>query len=187
MIRQLISIPLFVLPFAWACGPLPENGDDDDDDTADIVECGADVDDALDDIASWTVVSCGDIHLAAANDAENISISLNVFVDTDDYAVGDVFVAEPVWPAGFLWLETGSNLMGYDCTDVWSEELIDRHWEALHGTVRVTMLEVGDGIDTVQVEIRDVIVGDPADWTSSCEIPHVTWTDLQVGWLAGGV
>lgn len=188
MIRQLLTILLTALPLVWACGPLPEDGsgDEDDDETSDIEECGADVDDALDDIAGWTVVSCGDIHLATANDAENVSISLSVFVDTDDYEVGDVFVTEPVWPAGFLWLETGTNLLGYDCTDILTEEQLDRRWEAMSGTVRVTMLEVESGVDEVQVEIRDVVVGDPADGTSGCELPDVTWTDLQVGWLAGG-
>jgi len=203
MIRPLLAIPLIFLLLPWACGP-PPGGDDDDDDTAvgdddsaqpdddddddttDLKGCGADVDDALVGIASWDVVSCGDIHIAAADAGETVSISLNVFVDTDDYQVGDVFEAELIWPAGFLWLETGEDLLGYDSTDVLVEERVDRRWEALFGTVRVTMLEVGSGTDTVQVELRDVLVVDPEDWTSGCEIPAVTWTDLRVGWLAGG-
>jgi len=204
MTRCWTPIAIVALPLLGSCEPLLGDDDDDmtasdddtgstgdtdspgDDDTSDLEGCGDGVEQALAAITTWTVVACGDIHVAAANADQTVSLSLNVFVDADDYQVGDVFETEPLWPAGFLWLETGEDLLGYDCTDVLTVEVIDRRWEAMFGTVRVTMLEVESGTDEVQVELHDVLVVDPDDWTSGCEIPDVTWPDLTVGWLAGG-
>lgn len=161
--------------------------DDDDDDTAEA--CPADVEEALADLEGWTErVSCGRIEFGTAPDDDQL-IAITVGLDLWDTELteGATITRTLDGDPDDAHLETGENLLHYDCNDaLWLEEIVHREWVSVAGTATVHVVEVDDEYDMhVDLTFEGVVVEDRDEPGATCTIPDITWEDLYVGWLPG--
>ena len=163
-------------------------GEDDDDDAA-PQGCGEDVEQALADIANWEeLVSCGSMSMATAPDADQtLAVSIRLDLQAEDLEEGESISVALAGDGGSLHLETGENLLHYDCNDaLWLEEIVEQRWEAVAGTALLDVVAWEDEWDvTARLELVGVVMRDPQDPGSSCAIPDTTWESLHIGWLPG--
>ncbi len=212
MLRILPVLPFGLLLLA---GPLSgckvEVSDDDssaDDDSAGDDDSSADDDSAGDDdsvtpacppgveegmeelLASPNIAVCGSVSFGVSNPAQTFDLALQWDVPKE-FVAGDSFTLDAASPLLNLRVETGKNLLHYDCNDaLWLEEVIALSLEPVSGTFVFTI----DSVDPSGTEAHATLgwsgltVEDPTDPSvpaSGCSLPDAMFSDLYVGWLPG--
>jgi len=160
----------------------------DDDDMA-PTGCGEEVEAALAVLGHWqAVVSCGAMFMGTAPDAaQTIALTLQLDLHDERFEEGATYAVVLDGDEGSLAVETGENLLHYDCNDaLWLEEIVERHWYAVEGTATLEIIEAHDEWDVLgRLTLSGVEVEDPENPGSGCPVPDTTWDSLHIGWLPG--
>jgi hypothetical protein len=169
--------------------------DDDDDDPADddtagpVEECPTDVQAAVDDLQDWSErISCAAVHFGAAPDEQQTTaIDLVLQLQGTTLKTSELYQLSLDGVAAALHLQTGENLLHYDCNDaLWLEEIVHRSWTATGGMATLQIRQVHEwGAADADLTLAGVVVLEDAAPFSRCELPEVTFEELSVGWYPG--
>ena len=199
----LVGLAVFMSVTGWSCPGCSEGGtyypgDDDtvaDDDTADDDDtttteaCPAEVQAEIDMLQDWqSLVSCAAVSVGAAPvDPQHIAVDVRMMLEGTQFAAGEQYSLQLDGVATWLHLQTGENLLHYDCNDaLWLEEIVARSWTATEGMATLHVRQVHDwGAADADLTLEGIVVVEDVAPFSRCELPDVTWEELSVGWYPG--
>ncbi len=210
--RLLPLLALLVLPGCPVAADDDDSGDDDDagdddsgddDDSSVVPGCDdAALGAALSTLATWpTRDSCGHfMGSGTGDDAFRVAAAFQVpgtVVETPGMSwtlpFGGVTLPDEV--AGVFEVQAGTNLTVYDCEDAIDpnlEAVVVQQWEPVSGIATMTVDQVdgeawpgGPLLFTGTVQLDAVVVELVGAAGTTCAVPDVTWTSLNLGWLPG--